>query len=295
VQENLFVHARHTRLTITQSFGAVLGLLSRSDARSSLRKENNMNTIKIRLTLLLVRWEQKAMHAKLARIALMTVLSLWQGSAAPAKAQEIQVGIDFATLIPRGKFKENVNNNGYGIGGQFAVRVAGSPILIGADAGFTNYGSEKRRELLSPTIPDIELEVRTNNNIAWTHFMLRAQPRDGSVRPYVDGLVGFKYLFTDTEITSEFNDEPIASTKNLSDLTFSYGFGGGVQIRLADLGRSGSGRQILFDTKLRYLRGSRADYLKKGSIRRENGTVSFDVLTSRTDVLALQVGVTFRF
>ena len=251
-----------------------------------------MNSIKINPSLSLRLWEQKAMWSRVARLALMAVLIFWVGGATPSRAQEIQVGVDFSTLIPRGEFKDNIDNNGYGIGAQFAVRLGRSPILVGADAGFTNYGSEERRELLSPTIPEIELKVKTNNNITWTHFMLRAQPRTGSVRPYVDGLIGFKYLFTDTEVTNEVDDESIASTKNLSDLTLSYGFGGGVQIRMAEIGR---GRQILFDSKLRYLRGSRADYLKKGSIRRENGTVSFDILSSRTDVLALQFGVTFRF
>lgn len=251
-----------------------------------------MSATKFSLTLLLKLWERNATMLRPARLVLIAVLILWMGDATPSQAQEIQLGIDFATVIPRGEFKQNIDNNGYGVGGQFAVRVARSPILLGSDLGFVNYGSEERTEQLSPSFPEIELKVRTNNNIVWTHFMLRAQPRTGSVRPYVDGLIGFKYLFTDTSITNDFNDEEIASTKNFSDLTLSYGFGGGVQFRLAETGR---GRQILFDTKLRYLRGSRAEYLKKGSIRRDNGTVSFDVLSSRTDVLAFQAGITFRF
>jgi hypothetical protein len=247
---------------------------------------------KTNLTLLIKKWEGKAIEVSRVRLSLVAILILWLGNSTPIQAQEVQLGIDFATVFPLGEFKQNIDNNGYGLGGQFAVRIRRSPILIGADAGFVNYGSEERREPLSPNIPDVELKVKTNNNIVWTHFMLRAQPRAGAVRPYLDGLAGFKYLFTDTQVTDEFDSETIASTKNFSDLTLSYGFGGGVQVRLADIGR---GKQVLFDGKLRYLRGSRAEYLKKGSIRRENGTVFFDVLSSRTDVLALQVGVTFRF
>ena len=63
-------------------------------------------------------------------------------------------------------------------------------------------------------------------------------------------------------------------------------------MRLGRVGRSGD---IALDTKVRYLRGSRADYLKEGSVRRENGAVVFDVLNSRTDVVSLQIGVTFRW
>jgi hypothetical protein len=212
------------------------------------------------------------------------------GTATRVSAQDIQLGLDFATVVPRGEFKQNVTNNGYGLGGHFAVRVAG-PLYVGADLGFVNYGREKRTEQLSTTIPDIRVDVITENNIFWTHFLVRAQPQTGSLRPYLDGLVGFRYLFTSTNVRSRFSDEPIASTTHLSDFPFSYGVGGGVQARLARVGR---GREILLDGKLRYLRGSEADYLRKGSIRREGGSVFFDVLRSRTDVVSAQVGITFR-
>jgi opacity protein-like surface antigen len=224
-------------------------------------------------------------------MAMFTVLILWLGSVSSADAQQIQVGIDFATVAPRGSFSENVTNNGYGVGGQFLVGLGRSPFHLGVDAAFTNYGSDEHEEPLSTTIPEVDIKVRTDNNIILTHLLLRAQPRSGRVRPYADGLVGLKYLFTRTSINNEF-DEEIASTTNLSDTTLSYGFGGGLQVRLANIG---SGGDVSFDTKVRYLRGSHAEYLKKGSIRRENGSVSFDVLSSRTDVLTVQVGVTFRF
>jgi hypothetical protein len=136
------------------------------------------------------------------------------------------------------------------------------------------------------------VKVQTNNNITLTHLLLRAQPRTGKVRPYGDALVGFKYLYTNTTILNDSNGEELASTKNLSDLVFSYGFGGGVQVRLGRVGRSGD---IALDGNVRYLRGARADYLKEGSIRRENGSVFFDVLSSRTDVVSVGIGVTFRF
>lgn len=232
---------------------------------------------------------------KSCRISLRLTLALFITCVAihsSASAQQIQVGIDFNTVIPRGGFSDNIKNNGYGIGGQFLVGIGRLPIHIGADAGYVVYGSDTRREPLSTNIPELELRVRTTNNIVLTHFLLRAQPRTGSVRPYIDGLIGFKYLFTNTTITDDDNEEELASTTNLSDTTLSYGFGGGLQVKLADISATGD---ISFDIKGRYLRGSRAEYLKEGSIRRENGGVFFDVLSSRTDVVTLQVGVTFRF
>ena len=226
------------------------------------------------------------------RLGFLMVLAVWQAASTPLHAQEIQAGVDFLTVIPKGELRDNIDNNGYGIGGQFLIGIGRSPFLAGIDAGTVRYGSMKTREPFSSTIPEVELELQTDNKIVLTHFLLRVQPRTGNVRPYLDGLVGFKYLFTSTSIRSEFSDEVIASTTNLSDLTFSYGFGGGVQVLLAG---SSVGRQICLDGKVRYLRGSEAKYLRRGSIRREGGGVFFDVLSSRTDVVTAQIGVTFRF
>lgn len=212
--------------------------------------------------------------------------------ASPANAQKIEFGIDFTTVVPVGDFSKNVTNNGYGVGGQFLVALGKQPLFVGVDAGFTTYGSREHKEPISETIPELLVKVRTNNNITLTHLLLRAQPRTGNVRPYVDGLIGFKYLFTDTTILNDSTGEELTSTKNLSDLVFSYGFGGGVQVRLARIGRNGD---LCLDGKVRYLRGSRADYLREDSVIRQNGTVFFDVLSSRTDVVSLQIGVTFRF
>ncbi len=220
------------------------------------------------------------------------MLLLWCGAVSSAKAQQIQFGLDFTTVIPTGDFSRNVTNNGYGVGGQFLVGLGRKPLLLGVDAALATYGTDEHKEPISETIPELRVKVRTNNNIALTHLLLRVQPRTGNLRPYADALIGFKYLFTDTSILSDSNDEELTSSKNLSDLVFSYGFGGGVQVRLGRLGRNGD---ISLDTKVRYLRGAQAEYLKEGSIRRENGLVFFDVLSSRTDSVSLRIGVTFRF
>lgn len=228
----------------------------------------------------------------LTRLALLVALYLSGGALCSTSAQSFQVGIDFTTVMPRGEFNDNVDNNGYGVGGQFLYRLPRSPFLVGVDAAFANYGTERRRESLSSTIPELEIQVRTTNNIGWVHALLRAQPQTGRVRPYLDGLVGLKHFYTQTSINSDFSNETLAASTNSRDTALSYGIGGGVQIHLADLTRRS---QIVLDTKLRYLRGGEAIYLRRGSIIREGGEVILDFQRSRTDVLSLQVGVTFRF
>ncbi|MEW6127886.1 MAG: hypothetical protein AB1757_12680 [Acidobacteriota bacterium] len=224
------------------------------------------------------------------RILLLTLGFL--GLMASAQAQNYQAGLDFTTVFPVGEFRDNVNNNGYGIGGHFLFGVGNSPVFIGFDGGVAVYGSQSRREILSPSIPELRLKVTTRNNIGWTHFLVRLQPRKGKVRPYSEALVGAKYLFTNTTITDDFSDEQIAGDTNFSDTTLSAGFGAGVQIELT---KTGKRSDISLDTGVRYMFGGEADYLKKGSIIRTPGGVFFDVLSSRTDTVTLKVGITFRF
>jgi len=228
---------------------------------------------------------------KVPSVVSVCLLALFIGGATIARAQEYQAGGYFMTIVPRGQFSENITNNGYGGGGQVLVRLGPSPFLIGGDVGGVNYGSESRREPISSTIPNLQVRVSTYNSIFLAHSLLRVQPRKGLVRPYADGLIGLKRLYTRTSISDISGGEEIASNTDLSDTSLSYGFGGGLHIPLT----KGPESRVLLDMNVRYLRGSQAEYLKKGSIRQENGLAVFDVLSSRTDVIAVQVGVVFRF
>jgi opacity protein-like surface antigen len=216
-------------------------------------------------------------------------LSLLIGGTTNLRAQGFQAGGYFTTVVPRGEFSDNVTNNGYGAGGLFLVRLGNSPILTGGDVGIVVYGSESRREPFSDTIPNVFVNVSTSNNILLAHGVLRLQPQRGWVRPYVDGLIGLKYLFTTTTVSDE--GETIASSTDFSDTTFSYGVGGGLQVPI----KQNREKAITLDGSVRYLRGTRADYLRKGSIRNVDGQVIFDVFSSRTDAISVQIGVTFRF
>jgi opacity protein-like surface antigen len=222
-------------------------------------------------------------------LTLLLILTI-SGSTS-VSAQEFQLGIDFAGVFPQSEFKETLNENGYGVGGQFLFRLGSSPVLVGGDLVFANYGLESREEPISTTLPNLRVRVDTENYVVMPHLLLRLQPNKGAVRPYVDGLVGFKYLATTTTISDDYDNDVIDSDTELSDTAFSYGIGGGVQIELAKFQKNA----ILLDTKVRYIRGGNAKYLKEGSIQQVNGQTTFDVLSSRTDVLTTQVGVTFRF
>jgi hypothetical protein len=197
--------------------------------------------------------------------------------------------------VPQGALADNIDNVGFGLSINGGISTDQLPILVGADFSFLVYGTDRRNEPFSTTIPDVTVDVVTSNNIAMGHFLVRLRPPSGLIRPYLDGLFGFKYFVTETRIENErfSGDEPIATSTNFDDATVSYGAGGGVDIRVArgDEGRPAIGIHL----GIRYLLGGEASYLKEGSIRREGGVVSYDILRSETDMLLTDIGVTFRF
>lgn len=198
----------------------------------------------------------------------------------------------FTIALPQGEFDEKVESNGFGFTGQALFSVTGSPVSIGGSFGGVIYGRETRKEPFSTTIPDVTVDVETNNYILLGHAVLRIQPPAGPFRPYAEGVIGFHYLFTQTTIKSR--EEDIASDTNFDDGVFSYGGGGGIMLQVYDGGSSKSVR-VYIDAGARYLKGGKARYLKEGSIRREDGRVLYDVEESETDLLAIHIGATVQF
>ncbi len=235
----------------------------------------------------------KAYRTSLFLFIIAAFLALTQ----PALAQtNFQGGLNFIAGFPQGEFKDNVDQNGFGIGGEFLYSPSISPFGIGVSLGFMNYGEESRREPFSTTIPDVEVEVKTTNNILLGHLLLRAQVKQGPIRPYAEALVGFNYLFTETKIEDVDDQEEIASSTNLDDGVFSYGAGGGVMMRLyTGKIKKTKTLSILLNLGVRYILGGEAEYLKEGSIKRVNGKVVFDKIKSKTDILTTHLGVTVEF
>lgn len=52
---------------------------------------------------------------------------------------------------------------------------------------------------------------------------------------------------------------------------------------------------ILADLGVRYIKGGQAEYLQESSIFREDGELYYDVKESRTDLVSVQLEITFKF
>ena len=189
--------------------------------------------------------------------------------------------------LPQGEFGDRADT-GVGLNLFVGVRPHDSPVSFGAKIGYLINGIERRTEPFSTTIPDVTVDVETSNNILMAHLVLRLQvPGDGPLVPYVNGLFGFKYLFTETTIESQRTLEDVATTTNFDDTALSFGGGGGMKIRIY----RGQKRTFYVNLAVDYLIGKKAEYLTKGSIRRQDGQVTYDVQESDTNMLIPRVGV----
>ena len=225
-------------------------------------------------------------------LAGLVVFALGFGLASTAQAQLYPQGdISVIVGLPQGDFEDTVDNAGIGLNFFAGLGLGRTPVVIGLDGGFLVYGFERRHEPFSPTIPDVEVAVETSNAIAMGHMVLRLQPPSGAVQPYVDGLFGVKYFFTETTVKDDDYHDEIASTTNFDDAALSYGVGGGLDILL----HRGRGNAVLINAGARYLFGREAEYLQEGSIERRGSRIFFTTDRSRTDILIMQLGITLKF
>jgi len=212
-----------------------------------------------------------------------------------------QASLYLTAGVPQGDFKQNVNRPGFGLSGFLGCGLGRTPLMFGGSLGVIVYGSESRREPFSTTIPDVTVDVVTNNNILFGHLIVQLKSNRGTFRPYLEGLFGFNYLFTETRIENPSEPgEEVASTTNFRDFTWSYGGGGGLMFKVAEhVPEEGAWKKrklhFFVDMKVRYLFGGEAEYLKEGSIRRQGTKVTFDVSRSRTDLFSIHLGVFTEF
>jgi len=205
----------------------------------------------------------------------------------------LSFGGEFIIGVPVGEFSEQLDDTGYGASFHGIYALGESPIHLGGEFGFAIYGTDSHQELFTSPTHAIVLRVSTTNSILLSHAFVRVQPRHGHVRPYVDGLVGVKYLVTTTSFSGDDSSDTYDSQVDFDDTAFSYGIGGGVHILLA--GADGGPFELLLDVGARYLRGGQAEYLREDSIRYEGDAVIYEVYSSNTDMFVPKFGVTFRF
>jgi hypothetical protein len=236
---------------------------------------------------------------------LLTVtLIVFLFSALPVVAQETNIGLTLNLGSPQRSFSDNVERLGIGLSMNGGYRFAGTPLYLGAEIGFMNFGVDERTVPWSSTIPDLRVDVDNSYNLLQGMLVTRFQAPEGKFRPYAEGLLGFNYFFTETSVNNRGgpnSGEPIASDTNYEDTALAYGLGAGFMFQVFDSeGRvmpegTTAPSKAYVNIGVRYMYGNEARYLTKGSITIDsNSNVIYNPSTSRTDMIMFTVGFIVR-
>lgn len=188
---------------------------------------------------------------------------------------------EFADFIDRGWGGELAGTLMVGPSGAFGVRL---------DVGLMNYGNERESVCLLDC--RFEGEITTTNNIAWFGIGPHLVATTGAVRPYVNGSIGWTWLWTSSRLEGRWSDAAFDEETDLSDNTPSWGGAAGLLIPFTT-----RGNPIMLDVGVRYVQNGRARYLREGDIiENPNGGLPFyNVQQSDANLLTYRVGVTFGF
>lgn len=198
-------------------------------------------------------------------------------------------GLQFG--IPAEAFRENLTNTGVGGGFNLLFRWAEVPLYVGVDLGIMKYDGEVINQAVNIGGFLKDYELRTNNNILTAHLSARLQPEgNGPVRPYLEGMIGTKGLFTVTnlvDITLNGN-EVIDTNTDEVDFAFSYGLAVGLVFNV--FRNDGIG----IDLRCAYLPGGNASYLVRrtdlGAVVITDPIDAFEKKNSPTTLIVPQIG-----
>lgn len=201
------------------------------------------------------------------------------------------IGGSFMFGYPQGDFRKNVDRMGFGgqIQGTLWTPSKSRPFTIGFDVGYLVYGQvDERRPWIG--FPGVYLNLSRTNSMASGHVLMQITPFFGTVRPYVEGLFGGSYLFTQTTVKSENKNEEIASSNNFDDFAWNYGGGAGILFRLS--GAAENVEAVFLDLKARYLFGTETEYLTENSVTiNSRGDAIFSPVKSKTDFFSFHIGI----
>jgi hypothetical protein len=227
-------------------------------------------------------------HVVLSTLLLLTQLP------ALAQAQEADhqgtLGGGIGVSSPTGDFDRAWGRDMFLIGAQLAYPMRRVPILqVGFSFGYSVMGRNSTEVPINTNYQNISTgELTTRSKVFGYHPLLRLAPLTGKVRPYADGMVGFRQFSTVSKVTAKGTEGNVSKERNEGDLAFSRGWAAGVQVML--------GTKAYAEVRVERFNSGEATYADPSSVSvSDQGEVSFNTLTSNTDVTNVLFGVGFRF
>lgn len=204
-----------------------------------------------------------------------------------APAPKTFVGINLQLGVPQGEFR-NFVGTGAGLGGNITFMVdRGRHFGLRLWASWIEYGRTTERVPLSPSLPGLDVDLTTSNDIISFGFGPELHLGTGPLRPYLHAAIGTSDFATTTSVEGSNNSSPFASSTNFNDWTFAWYGGGGLMYLV-----SSKNNPVYIDAGVRYQVHGETRYLREGSIQSDNnGGVIIRPVQSQTDLLLIHLGV----
>ncbi|MCH2198476.1 MAG: hypothetical protein MK081_06815 [Flavobacteriales bacterium] len=204
--------------------------------------------------------------------------------------------LSFGVIVgqPEGQFAANFDGTPAGIGGQFLANMGRSPFEVGAGFNWMSRGSSNEDvwiEVGEDVEGDMifqEAEMEINSNIYTYYSIGRFKPFAGRIQPYGDVIGGFRNFSTVTVIQPDDEQSEEIRDSYHNDITVVYGWAAGLKIRLT--------QNILVEGRFSKLQGGSVEFVDRETLQvNDDGDISFDRISSRTDMMNFQLGVSFEF
>ena len=246
-------------------------------------------------------------------LVLMMTVGMSVAHAQEHKPPPMEAELSLVWGWARGSFGDNIERPMPGVVLGFGGQVPQWPLVLSTELGWLNYGFDDFVELRLPvdaaTTNSSTVNVDARNSILMGHLVTKFVPLQGIFMPYIDGVVGVKYITSKVDLERSalidsaddgliiIGDNRVRSTNSYNALALSYGLGAGINIRLFNgrLRMQEEDTAIYMHFGIRFLFGLEADYLAENSIISTDEGVRFEQVSSDTDILIPKFGIQFGF
>lgn len=199
------------------------------------------------------------------------------------------IGATTGLAVPTGEFADTWGRNMFTWGGHITLPARLLPFQWGFAFDYGMMGNERTTVPVSmPELTATEGDLAVHARVLSYHPLLRFSPLKGKVRPYVDGMAGFRQFTTKSTVTVDGLNEPIKEERHANDFTLSAGWATGLMVTLGGVG--------YVEARVERFYSGNASYVDPSSITVDGGgNLGFNTLESTTDGVNVLVGIGLRF
>lgn len=205
----------------------------------------------------------------------------------------LSMGLEVAA--PINQFADNFDGVPVGLGAQFLTNASRrSPFEFGLGFSWLSQGSSKKDIWIYEGV-DIDGvavfsrgTIAVNSNIYTYNGIVRFKPLLGVVQPYIDGLAGMRNFSTSTVVQSNEDGSEREKDRATRDFALTYGWAAGVKVRVTPT--------LMVEGRFSNLYGTAVSFVDRNTLDiSDEGEITFEETSTRTDMYIFHVGVCFEF